>query len=55
MEEAETFRDFFSNRCVCKESGLSYAVKIIDISQGHINADGMDMVEQVHQEISILK
>lgn len=42
-------------RCVCKESGQSYAVKIIDISQDHVNADGLDMVEQVHQEINILK
>jgi serine/threonine protein kinase len=42
-------------RCVCKESGQSYAVKIIDVSQNHVNADGLDMVEQVHQEINILR
>ena len=45
----------FSIRCVCKESGNPYAVKIIDISQNHVNADGLDMVEQVHQEINILR
>lgn len=51
----EIIFQIFYYRCVCKESGMSYAVKIIDISQNHINADGLDIVEQVHQEINILR
>jgi len=42
-------------RCVLKESGESYAVKIIDISQDLVDADGLTLREQIHREVSILR
>jgi serine/threonine protein kinase len=41
--------------CVEKFSGLSFAVKIMDITEHHINADGMNIVQQIHEEIRLLK
>lgn len=41
--------------CVKKSNGQEYAVKIMDISQDHINADGLDIVQQIHEEIRLLK
>lgn len=42
-------------RCVCKDSGQPFAVKIIDVSRDQVDGDGLDMVAQVHREIQILK
>ena len=41
--------------CVEKNSGKEFAVKVMDIAQDHINADGMDIVQQIHEEIRLLK
>ncbi len=41
--------------CVKKCSGQEYAVKVMDISQDHVNADGMDIVQQIHEEIRLLR
>ena len=41
--------------CVEKNTGKELAVKIMDISVNHINADGMDIVQQIHEEIRLLK
>ena len=41
--------------CVDKTTGKEYAVKMMDISQEHINADGMGIVQQSHEEIRLLK
>ena len=40
--------------CVDKNSGKEYAVKMMDISQDHINADGMGIIQQIHEEIRLL-
>jgi len=43
-------------RCVLKETGDQFAVKIIDVSQQHhIDADGLDVREQTFREVSILR
>ena len=44
-------------RCIHRESGQSYAVKIIDIShdQDHVDEEGMSELQQIHREISILR
>jgi len=42
-------------RCVLKESGESYAAKIIDISQDLVDADGLTLREQIHREVAILR
>lgn len=41
--------------CIDKLGGEEYAVKIMDVSQEHINADGHGIVQQVHEEIRLLK
>ncbi len=41
--------------CIDKMTGKEYAAKIMDISQDHVNADGMNIVEQIHEEIRLLK
>ena len=41
--------------CVEKNTGQEFAVKVMDISVNHINADGMDIVQQIHEEIRLLK
>ena len=41
--------------CVEKSTGIEYAVKMMDISEEHINADGMGIVQQIHEEIRFLK
>lgn len=41
--------------CVKKCSGQEFAVKVMDISQDHINADGLDIVQQIHEEIRLLR
>ena len=40
--------------CVDKNSGKEYAVKMMDISQEHVNADGMGIIQQIHEEIRLL-
>ena len=42
-------------RAVLKETGASFAVKIIDISQDLVDSDGLDLREQTMSEINILK
>ena len=44
-------------RCIHRESGKAYAVKIIDISgqQDSIDEEGLSEVQQIHREISILR
>ena len=44
-------------RCIQRESGQAYAVKIIDISndQDHVDEEGMSELQQIHREISILR
>ena len=41
--------------CVEKNTGIELAVKVMDISVNHINADGMDIVQQIHEEIRLLR
>lgn len=41
--------------CVEKSTGIELAVKVMDISVNHINADGMDIVQQIHEEIRLLR
>ena len=41
--------------CVDKHSGKEYAVKVMDVSEDHINADGQNIVQQIHQEIRLLR
>ena len=41
--------------CVDKNSGKEYAVKVMDVSEDHINADGQNIVQQIHQEIRLLR
>merc|ERR1711976_937115 len=42
-------------RAVSKETGDSYAVKIIDVSQDVVDSDGLNLREQTMREINILK
>ena len=45
-------------RCVHRESGVSFAVKIIDISgdqQESVDEEGLSEIQQIHREISILR
>lgn len=44
-------------RCIQKETGEQFAVKIIDVSQQgqHIDADGLDVREQTFREVQILR
>ena len=41
--------------CVEKNTGKEFAVKVMDIAQDHVNADGMDIVQQIHEEIRLLQ
>ena len=41
--------------CVEKNTGKEFAVKVMDLSEDHINADGMDIVQQIHEEIRLLR
>ena len=44
-------------RCIHRDSGKAYAVKIIDISgdQDHVDEEGQSEIQQIHREISILR
>ena len=42
-------------RCVSKESGESFAVKIVDISQDLVDSDGLTLRQQILREVSILR
>jgi len=42
-------------RCVLKESGESFAAKIINISQDIMDSDGFTLRKQIHREVSILR
>jgi len=42
-------------RAILKESGASFAVKIIDVSQDLVDSDGLDLREQTMREINILR
>ena len=44
-------------RCLHRESGHAFAVKIIDISedQDYVDGEGLNKMQQIHREISILK
>ena len=42
-------------RAVLKDTGESFAVKIIDISQNMVDADGLNLREQTLREINILR
>jgi len=42
-------------RAVLKETGASFAVKIIDVSQDLVDSDGLDLREQTMREINILR
>jgi len=42
-------------RAVLKETGESFAVKIIDVSQDVVDTDGLSLREQTFREISILR
>lgn len=42
-------------RAVLKETGASFAVKIIDVSQDLVDSEGLDLREQTMIEISILR
>ena len=41
--------------CMDKTSGKEYAVKVMDVSEEHINADGMNIIQQIHEEIRLLR
>jgi len=42
-------------RAVLKETGASFAVKIIDVSQDLVDSDGLSLKDQTFREISILR
>ena len=42
-------------RAVSKETGESFAVKIIDVSQDLVDSDGLDLRGQTMREINILR
>ena len=42
-------------RAISKETGESYAVKIIDVSQAHVDSDGLNLRQQTMREINILR
>ena len=44
-------------RCIHRDSGKAYAVKIIDISsdQDQVDEEGQSEIQQIHREISILR
>jgi len=42
-------------RAIYKETGESFAVKIIDVSQDLVDSDGLDLREQTMREINILR
>ena len=42
-------------RAVAKETGESFAVKIIDVSQELVDSDGLNLREQTMREINILR
>jgi len=42
-------------RAVLKETGTSFAVKIIDVSQDLVDSDGLSLKDQTFREISILR
>jgi len=42
-------------RCIQKESGDNFAVKIIDVSQDILDADGLNIREQTFREVEILR
>jgi len=42
-------------RAVLKETGTSFAVKIIDVSQDLVDPDGLTLREQTYREVSVLR
>ena len=42
-------------RAVLKETGESFAAKIIDVSQNVVDADGLNLKEQTVREVNILR
>lgn len=42
-------------RCVEKDTGKSYAAKIVDVSQDYVDADGLTIREQIMREVDILR
>ena len=42
-------------RAIFKETGESFAVKIIDVSQDLIDSDGLDLRDQTMRDINILR
>jgi len=42
-------------RAILKETGESFAVKIIDVSQDFVDSDGLSLREQIFREVNILR
>jgi len=42
-------------RCVCKQSGRDFAVKIMDISANLVDEEGLNLREQIRREAEILR